>query len=145
MSLVRRFWIMILRNTLLAISIAVVAATHVSPQAISASEFSNALERPVRLAAADTTHIDLGQRLSDDEMERIKAEEIYRKEVRRKLAHDDPWQSNIYDFFQSSLGIWVLSTLVIGGLSFAYSQWDKQRWGQTKMARQRKTHIGSKN
>lgn len=58
--------------------------------------------------------------LSEEDRQRIRAEEIYREEVRAALAERGGRESWLA-FFNSALGIWLLSTLVLGLGSWAYA------------------------
>ncbi|MBX7221599.1 MAG: hypothetical protein K1Y36_16735 [Blastocatellia bacterium] len=62
--------------------------------------------------------------LNDDEKTRIQLEEQYRHEVRQTLggAGEKPKRKGLlWEFFNSSLGIWFLSTCVVGAISFFYN------------------------
>jgi len=57
--------------------------------------------------------------LSDAEKERIRCEEIYRCEfVKSVEAKTSNWRAKSAKFFNTALGLWVLSSLVLGGASF---------------------------
>jgi hypothetical protein len=58
--------------------------------------------------------------LSNKEKERIKEEEIFRAKVQKGLAVP---QNKLIKFLNSSLGIWLLSTLVLGFYGWAYSSY----------------------
>jgi hypothetical protein len=68
--------------------------------------------------------------LSEEERERIRAEEIFREEVRRQLVAKTPpkrgfWKSGwqlMCQFMNSSFGIWLLSTVVVGAVTFEYTK-----------------------
>jgi hypothetical protein len=59
--------------------------------------------------------------LSADDKERIRLEEIYRDEVRHGL--DPKSQSATMKFLNSPFGLYLLSTVLIGIVSFSYSRW----------------------
>lgn len=63
------------------------------------------------------------QLLNESEKLRILAEEHYRHEVsnRLKLNNATPLKTKVWFFFNSTLGIWFLSTVVVGLISFLYS------------------------
>ncbi len=68
--------------------------------------------------------------LSDADQARIRAEEIYRAEIRSQLqtaADDSPKRSPVLEFFNSPLGLWLLSGVFVGFLSWAYSNWEEDR------------------
>lgn len=58
--------------------------------------------------------------LSEEDREHIRAEEIFRHEVRVSLA-DQADRPGVLAFLNSALGIWLLSTLVVGFGSWAYA------------------------
>lgn len=58
--------------------------------------------------------------ISEEEKTIIREEEIYRQEVRKELSQS---RSAIWVFLNSPFGIWVLSTIIVGSLSFMYTQW----------------------
>jgi hypothetical protein len=63
--------------------------------------------------------------LTDQEQRVIQAEEIYRDEVRRKLSAIEPIKSRskrVLVFLNTALGIWLLSTVVVGVLTWSYAQ-----------------------
>jgi len=64
--------------------------------------------------------------LSDDDKNRILAEERYRQEVRSQLSHEQG-STKLWKFLNSSFGIWLLTTVVIGTLTWAYTRWENER------------------
>ena len=60
--------------------------------------------------------------LSDEEKERIRAEEIHRTEIRQDLES----KGKMLDFLSSPLGIWLLSAVVVSLLPFVYSELSKR-------------------
>jgi hypothetical protein len=61
--------------------------------------------------------------LTEDEQQQIKAEEVYRAEVQRQLKLPEPqtrWGKFIA-FLNTPLGLWLLSSLLLGGLAAAYT------------------------
>ena len=68
--------------------------------------------------------------LSNAVQERIRSEEAYRLEVRRQLKSAEPayrrWRT-----FNSPLVIWLLSSIVLGIVSFGYNQ--LARWQSERM------------
>src|SRR6266849_5483102 len=63
--------------------------------------------------------------LTSDDRERIRAEEIFRSEVREQLASDpgDGKQGGpLWRFFNSPLGLWVLSSVALGAISWSISE-----------------------
>ncbi|UII20846.1 hypothetical protein [Fulvivirga ligni] len=59
--------------------------------------------------------------LNQSDKERIKAEEIFRNEVRKELEQGKK-NSKFWVFLNSSFGIFILSSVLIGGLSFGYKE-----------------------
>ena len=60
--------------------------------------------------------------LSDQSMENIRNEEIYRSEVRASLAKKAGWE-RYWELLNSAFIIWGLSTLVIGVFTFTYQSY----------------------
>lgn len=58
--------------------------------------------------------------LTDEEKQRIKSEEIYRDEIRKKLNENEQI-SKFWKFVNSSFGIWLLSTVVVGLIVYLYN------------------------
>jgi hypothetical protein len=67
-----------------------------------------------------------GKLLTDKQREQIRAEEIFRAEVQRelKIPEERSRKARAWRFFNTALGLWVLSSLVLGGLTagFGYLQ-----------------------
>ena len=62
--------------------------------------------------------------LSEVEMKRIEAEEIYRQEIRIKLERDKPpppTTEKIWEYLNSHFTVWLLTSVVVGLITFAYS------------------------
>lgn len=61
--------------------------------------------------------------LSDEDREKIQAEEIFRSEVRRKLAsgQERSLGKRLIAFLNTGLGLWLLSTVAVGSISLAYA------------------------
>lgn len=61
--------------------------------------------------------------LTNEEMERIKSEEIYRDEIRKKLNENEQssFPKKSWKFINSSFGIWLLSTVVVGLVVYLYN------------------------
>jgi hypothetical protein len=61
--------------------------------------------------------------LTDEKRAMIRAEEIYREEVRKQLTTSkDSASSNILKFANSPLGIYVLSSILLGGITYLYTR-----------------------
>jgi hypothetical protein len=63
--------------------------------------------------------------LSEEDKQRIKEEEIFRSEVQKSLSGQRPETAHkrLWAFFNTSLGIWVLSTIAVGLFGWMYAQW----------------------
>ena len=62
--------------------------------------------------------------LTSEQRASIRAEEIFRREVQRELASlqgDRRISRKLWDFFNTSLGIWFLSSIVLGLISWQIS------------------------
>jgi len=62
--------------------------------------------------------------LNEEDKTRIRLEEIFREEVRAELSTTKPktWQKKSLAFFNSALGIWLLSSVALGLVSWSYSR-----------------------
>lgn len=61
--------------------------------------------------------------LTDNQKLRIREEEIYRDEVRKSLVKPDGFFKRFYNFLNSALGLWILTTIVVGVFTWGYAQW----------------------
>ena len=72
--------------------------------------------------------------IAEDEKEKIRAEEIFREEIRKEISKP---KSKWINFLNTPLGIWFLSTIVIGLLSLSYKTWqenlEKRKTNQKKI------------
>ena len=72
--------------------------------------------------------------LSDEAKTQISAEEIYRQEVREELERKSNKRkkkssgARIWAFLNTSLGIWFLTTIVIGFATWAFTNWQNNRY-----------------
>jgi hypothetical protein len=78
--------------------------------------------------------------LSSEDEARIRAEEIYRTEVRDDIAaarhsKTEGARARFWRFVNSSLGIWFLSTLVVGTGSWLFSVWRDARTARRENTR----------
>lgn len=66
--------------------------------------------------------------LSEDEKNKIMLEEQYRDEIRSQLENSDKkkW-SHFLDFFNTNLGLFVLSTLLLSGTAFIYNFYEERQ------------------
>ncbi|UFS62354.1 hypothetical protein LOH54_11960 [Sulfurimonas sp. HSL-3221] len=68
-------------------------------------------------------------KLLKNDKERIKREEIFREEVRKEIEKSrkpTTWYARILKFFNTPLGIWLLSTVVVGVLGWLISRWQSR-------------------
>lgn len=82
------------------------------------------------------------QLLDENQKQRILLEEQYRSEIKRKLEGEEPSGSGkkLVLFFNSNLGLWLLSTVLIGSISFLYNfylTWEEKLEKQQQEARNR--------
>ena len=64
--------------------------------------------------------------LTDDEMSLIRAEELFRLEVRRELEAAKPRPTGaqkLWSWLNSAFGLWLLSSVVLTGLTTAYAHY----------------------
>lgn len=64
--------------------------------------------------------------LRKDEMRRIREEEIYRQEVRARLEkdkHSRTKKEKIWDYINSPIVLWLLSTLIVGIVTLTYTSY----------------------
>ena len=69
--------------------------------------------------------------LTDQEKEKIRLEEVYRQEVAESLKAEE--QNATVRFFNSNLGLWLLSAIFISGAGTLYSNWQEE--ARTKQLR----------
>jgi len=68
--------------------------------------------------------------LQEEEKTRIRAEEVFRQEVRREIEDRAPKPSKgkrVWSILNSSFALFVLSSLVLGGLTKLYTDYQKRR------------------
>lgn len=72
--------------------------------------------------------------LSDSDRERLRHEEIFREEIRASLQKPQTMGQKVYRFFNSSLGVFILSAVFLGTLSTIATKWleSHQREAQTR-------------
>jgi hypothetical protein len=76
--------------------------------------------------------------LTEDQQQRIKAEEIYRAEVQRQLKPPAPqtrW-AKLIAFLNTSLGLWLMSSVLLAGVTAGYSH--LQAYNAARQQRQAK-------
>ena len=57
---------------------------------------------------------------------RIRSEELYRSEIQKELQKNGAGK-RFWETLNSAFILWLLSTLLVGGITFLYSQWEKGR------------------
>lgn len=64
--------------------------------------------------------------LTEEEKRRIREEEIFRQEVRLSLEKrtKSKW-AKFWAFLNTSFGIWLLSTVAVGLITWGYTQWEE--------------------
>jgi hypothetical protein len=74
--------------------------------------------------------------LTEEKKNQIRLEETYRAEIRRSLQSDKTSRrQRLLDFLNSAFGLWVLSTCVVGALTFAYTS-QKEAGESTRLRRE---------
>jgi hypothetical protein len=67
--------------------------------------------------------------LSDEDRQRIRQEEIFRQEIRQDLekakASNQSFPRRVVNFLNTGLGLWFLTTVAVGLVSFSYAKWDE--------------------
>jgi hypothetical protein len=63
--------------------------------------------------------------LSAQEIQKIKAEESLRSQIRNELTPQEKQKNSVLAFLNSAVGIWLLSSVTIGLITWAYSQWSE--------------------
>lgn len=66
------------------------------------------------------------RQLEQSEKDRIFCEETYRLEVRRQIAGDGK-EDNAWTFINSPFFLWLLSSVVLGLITFLYTKWEESR------------------
>ena len=63
--------------------------------------------------------------LNEEEKVRIRLEEVFREELREELktARAKTWRKRALAFFNSALGIWLLSSVALGLVTWTYARW----------------------
>lgn len=88
--------------------------------------------------------------LSAQDKERIRAEEIFRDEVRRKIEADEAKKSpqdNLWSILNSSFAVWFLSSVVLAGITAAFAKYQKShsaRAQKSDIQRRLQTEISSR-
>ncbi len=73
--------------------------------------------------------------LTDEEKNRIKYEEIFRQEIRLQLEGNNKPSSTwkkVWAIINTSFGIWLLSTIVVGLFTWSYARWEQDRTKQSQ-------------
>jgi len=88
--------------------------------------------------------------LLEEEKERIRAEEIFRHEVRQKIEAEAPRHSRrkrLWTLLNSSFALWFLSSVVLSGLTGAvtwYQRWNNERLRKADVERCLNIEISSR-
>lgn len=88
--------------------------------------------------------------LLEEEKNRIRAEEVFRQEVRREIEAGMPKQSRgklFWSVLNSSFALWFLSSVVIGGLTAAVTMYQKshsERMQKNSIQMRLNTEIGNR-
>ena len=87
--------------------------------------------------------------LSEEERKKIKDEEIFRQEIQRELEAQKPTPSRkkkAWQFINSSFGLWLLSTVIVGLFGWAYTTCQTQEREQAqRKEQQRRLNLEIKN
>lgn len=65
--------------------------------------------------------------LSSEEIEKITEEELLRYEIRKSFEKKQPAKNKFFTFFNSALGIWLLSSIVIGVFTYTFNSYNEKR------------------
>jgi hypothetical protein len=91
--------------------------------------------------------------LTSREKRRIVEDELARIRVRHNADGDTAmnpetsWRKAVWSFLNSSLGLWVLSSLVLGFITWSYTHWEEKRSRQESLfevARKLDTEIADR-
>lgn len=70
--------------------------------------------------------------LMEEEKERIRAEEIFRHEVQQQLSSERKKDSRLWNIINSAFFLWFMSTIIVGIISFSYSNFVRNREDQRR-------------
>jgi hypothetical protein len=59
--------------------------------------------------------------LTETEKIRIQEEEIFREEIKKNLLPIKTTRQKFFNFFNTSLGNWVLTSILVGLVSFSFN------------------------
>lgn len=65
--------------------------------------------------------------ITDEEKAKIKAEEIFRDEVKKSLIENKKKANPFWTFLNSGLGLWFMSTIVIGLFTFLFNEYSHNK------------------
>ena len=67
--------------------------------------------------------------LSRRDKQRIHSEEIYRNEIRQQLDKKEKpsAKTKLWTFLNSTFGLWLLSTVAVGFITWSYTEWTKNK------------------
>lgn len=70
------------------------------------------------------------QILSPEEISKIRQQELLRMQLRQELTENKEGKFGIWQFLNSNFGLWLLSTVAVGFITWSYT-----KWKETKEAR----------
>lgn len=70
--------------------------------------------------------------LTEEEKERIRAEEIFRYEIQQQLTNERKKDSRLWNIINSAFFLWFMSTIIVGVISVSYSNFVKNREDQRR-------------
>lgn len=74
--------------------------------------------------------------LTQEEKDKIKAEEIFRYEIQKDLKKSNKPKKSIWNFINSAFGLWLLSSVFLGFLTYQYNQWNEGKKTSDRRSRQ---------
>lgn len=82
--------------------------------------------------------------LSDEQIQRIRTEESLRLEIRKSLQDPESSsgakKSKVWEFLNSSFGLWLLSTIFVTAVGATYTQWQAERKDRQQKAEALQIH-----
>lgn len=79
--------------------------------------------------AAESGAAERVLQLSDDDRARVRAEEIFRAEIRSRLENKQPpgRGARLLGFLNQPVILWLLSSVVVGLISWQYTRWEERQ------------------
>jgi hypothetical protein len=78
--------------------------------------------------------------MTDDDKDRIRKEEVFRFEVRRSLEPPKTISQRVLAFFNTALGIWLLSSVVVTSISLVYTKHQDEK-AEAKRIQDRRNEL----